>query len=138
MTGVEPDIIIIDNDDGMVPVAGKSTDMYEEAGEIYGDFIGLADYFKCPVLTLAQPKREAWEKADRGELIYSYDLAHSAKKAHKCFSISSVNFQDEQDEGIFYVDLVRRGESSVKIKVRKDLTRSLFQEIDNNTPKVGQ
>lgn len=89
----------------------------------------------CPVLTLAQPKREAWEKANRGELIYSYDLAHSARKAHKCFSISSVNFQDDQNEGILYVDLVRRGESSVKVKIRKDLSRSLFQEIDGDGTK---
>ena len=102
--------------------------MYDNAGKIYSDLIGLADYFKCPVVTFAQPKREAWELPDKGELIQSYHLAHSAKKAHKCFSLSSLNFKSDSDTGVLYADLFRRGKSNVKIAVKKDLSKCLFFE----------
>lgn len=130
MSGKSPDLIIVDYDDLLVPVSGGSGNMYDDAGEVYSDLIALADYFQCPVLTLAQPKREAWEKANKGEVMYSFDLAHSARKVHACFSLSSINFPDEGNDGILYVDLVRRGDSSIKIPIKKDLSRGLFQEKD--------
>lgn len=128
ITGISPELIIVDYDDCLEPVGGGTDDMYNDAGAIYTDLIGLADYFKCPVLTLAQPRREAWEKANKAELIHAYDLAHSARKAHKCYSITSLNMADNSNEGTLFVDMNRRGESSIKIKIKKDLSRGLFQE----------
>lgn len=128
-TGITPDIIILDYDDCLLPTTGKAkkaggeNDMYGDAGQIYSDMLGLAAYFHCPILTFAQPQREAWENANDGKLITFDKLAHSAKKAHKCTSVSSLNFTDESTSGILYVDIVRRGESKVKVKIKKDLSR---------------
>lgn len=113
----------------LVPIRGKQDDLYGDAGEIYSDLKGLADYFAVPVLTFAQPKREAWDKFERGELIVSSDLAHSARKAMRAFSISSLNFKEGEDIGIFYVDRTRRGESGVKIKIRRELSCGLVEEV---------
>lgn len=130
-TGFNPDLIIVDYDDCLLPVRGSRDDMYNDAGEVYSDLIGLADYFKCPVVTFAQPRREAWEKVNNDELIHSYDLAHSARKAHKTYSISSLNFKEGSNEGIFYIDLARRGESGVKIPIVRDLSRGIIRERAN-------
>lgn len=133
---IKPDLIIVDYDDCLNPSVatrggGGGADMYEDAGTIYSDLIKLAAAFACPVLTFAQPKREAWERANKGELIYAYDLAHSAKKAHKAWSISSINFADGKDNGIFFVNYVRRGESNVKVAMTRDLKRARFCENTN-------
>jgi hypothetical protein len=82
----------------------------------------------CPIVTFAQPQRDAWEWPKDGKLITFDKLAHSAKKAHKCYSLCSLNFADDSNEGWLYVDIVRRGESKVKIKVIKDMERSRFIE----------
>lgn len=83
----------------------------------------------CPILTFAQPRRDAWSLADTGELIHSYQLAHSAKKAHKAYSISSMNFPEGALTGILYADLMRRGTSCVKIPIKRDLDRAYIGEI---------
>lgn len=83
----------------------------------------------CGILTFAQPKRESWGLPDIGELIESHHITHSSKKIMKCFSVSSLNFKKDSDEGILYLDLARRGESRVKIKIKKQLSRALFTEI---------
>lgn len=82
----------------------------------------------CPVVTFAQPKRDAWEKADRDEIIVCSDLAHSAKKAHKAYSVSSLNFKKGGDRGKIYIDKCRRGKSNVYIDMKRDLTKSYFGE----------
>lgn len=128
---VTPDVILIDYDDLMLPVGGQSDDMYENSGKIYGDMIGLGDYFKCPVVSFAQPKRDAWDLPDKGELIQSFHLAHSAKKAHKCYSLSSLNFKSDSNTGVLYADLVRRGKSNFKVPLRRDLSRCLFHEPES-------
>jgi hypothetical protein len=134
-TGIKPDIIIVDYDDLVLPVTRtKDNSMYEDAGGVYGDLISLGDYFQCPVFTLAQPQREAWDLITEGKLIEAHYLAHSAMKAHKCFSISSLNFGAGSDNGILYVDMVRRGSSNVKIKLKKELNRAAFVE---NEPGGG-
>jgi hypothetical protein len=120
---VSPDLIIIDYDDCLLPVGGATQDMYENSGKIYSDLIGLGDYFGAPVLTFAQPKREAWGLPDQGELIQSYHLAHSAKKAHKCFSLSSLNFKSDSDNGVLYGYPFRRWKSNTKIHMVRDLSR---------------
>ena len=111
-----------------MPTTGKTSDMYEDAGQVYTDMISLADYFGCPVVSFAQPQRHAWDKANNGELIYSHEMAHSAKKAHKCSSVSSLNFAEGQENGILYVDIVRRGESAVKVGIKRELGRGLIME----------
>jgi len=125
---VKPSLIIIDYDDCLVPVRGSNDDMYGDAGEIYKDLIQLADYFKCPILTFAQPNRESWELANKFELIRKQHLAHSARKAHRAWSISSINFADDKPDGILYLGDNRRGESNVKIPLTRDLARALFKE----------
>lgn len=128
-TGVKPDLIIVDYDDLILPISGfKPDDMYGGAGEIYSDLIQLADYFKCPVYTFAQPQRDAWEWPNEGKLITFDKLAHSALKAHKCYSLCSLNFANDSSSGILYVDIVRRGESKVKIKMKKEMSKSRFIE----------
>jgi len=129
---VNPGIIIIDYDDCLNPVKGPKEDMYNDAGEIYSDLISLADYFKCPCITVAQPRREAWDKVKNGDIIQSYDLAHSAKKVFKCFSLSSINFAESSNQGILYIDLVRRGESSVRIPIYRDFNHAYISEQNFN------
>lgn len=132
--GVKPDLIIVDYDDLMLPtVRTKNDSMYEDAGQVYTDLITLGDYFQCPILTFAQPQREAWDLLSENKVIESHHLAHSAMKAHKCHSISSLNFSPKSDMGAFYVDIVRRGTSGVNIKMKKDLGRSVFHEMDGVT-----
>lgn len=127
--GIKPDLIIIDYDDCFIPVNGKTDSMYEDSGAVYSDMLALAAYFKCPILTLAQPQREAWELPNEGKLIAFNHLAHSARKAHKCFSLSSLNFPDGSETGVLYVDIVRRGESKVKVRIEKDLARNAVWEL---------
>lgn len=130
-----PDLIILDYDDLLLPTGGSKDDMYNDASMVYFDLKGLADYFKCPILTFAQPRREAWELMEKGQLIHSYHLAHSAKKVMQCFSISSLNFRKDSDSGILFVDLNRRGRSNVKIPIVRDLERGRIKE---NLPTVNR
>lgn len=127
-TGVSPDLIIVDYDDLLLPTQGVSDSMYENSGNVYSDLKALADYFQSPIMTFAQPQREGWTAPGMGNLIGSHQLAHSAKKAHNCFSVSSLNFEGDSADGTLFVDIVRRGESKVKIPIRKDLAKSRFFE----------
>lgn len=135
---VTPGLIIIDWDDCLIPSGGSSDNMYMDSGSIYTDFKLLAEYFNCPVVTFAQPTREAWDKPNRGEVINCYEISQSAKKVHYCDSISSMNFPYGKSEGFFYVDLVRRGESSVKFPIKRDFDRALIQEVDQNSGGINQ
>jgi replicative DNA helicase len=130
--GINPSLIIVDYDDLLTPVGGSTNDMYEDAGSIYGELIQLADYFKCPVITFAQTRRDAWDLAE-GEVIVSQHLAHSAKKAHKAYSVSSLNFKKGAQKGKLYIDKCRRGEDGVFIDMERDLSRSYFGEKSKNT-----
>lgn len=122
-TNLNPDLLIIDYDDCLSPIQKtKSDDMYETSSLIYSDLIALAEYLKVPIFILAQPKREGWDKINRGEVVSTTDVAHSYRKVHKCHSISSLNFPDGKDEGILYVDRVRRGTSDVKVRIKKDFS----------------
>ena len=130
-TGKSPDIIIVDYDDLLNPV-GESKSLYEDSGGVYSDLIGVGDYFKCPILTMSQPKREAWyiyDDINNPQLITMQHLANSAMKAFHCTSISTLNFKKGSDEGILNVDVSRRGESKTEIKIRKDYSRSLVKQI---------
>lgn len=129
---VTPDLIIIDYDDCLLPTTIVKDSMYENAGTIYADLISPADYFRCPILTFAQPQRDSWEAGSEAKLITSSKLAHSARKAHRCFSITSMNFDKNSDTGYLYIDIARRGESNVKIPIKKDLSRAKFWEIISN------
>lgn len=83
----------------------------------------------CPLVTFAQPKREAWTKYEEtNKFIVANDLAHSARKAHKCSSISSLNFKPGEREGYMYMDIVRRGESNTMIPITRDLNMGLLRE----------
>ena len=129
LTGKKPDLIIMDYDDLLSATTGV-TEMYEEAGQIYSDLKQLADYFDCPILTFAQPRRDAWLKYhETGDFITCNELAHSAKKAHKAFSISSLNFKKNSDIGYLYVDINRRGVSNKKIKLERNLDKAVFMQI---------
>ena len=140
--GIKPDLIIIDYDDLLLPIGGSKDDMYNDASQVYFDMKGLADYFACPILTFAQPNRTAWELMEKGELIHSYHMAHSAKKIMQAYSVSSLNFQKPKDgerpppHGILFVDLNRRGESSVKIPITRELNKGRIterlQEVSKN------
>ena len=131
--GVSPDLIIIDYDDCLRSTNDKvgNDQMYLDAGNVYTDLKQLAEYFKCPILTFAQTTRNSWEKYKNKELISCYDIAHSAKKIHLCDSITTINFTPGENEGILYVDLVRRGESYIPIPVRRDYDKSLLEENPN-------
>jgi hypothetical protein len=134
--GVKPDLIILDYDDCLLSTNrgnrkkdGGGTDMYMEASDIYADIKALADYFKCPILTMAQPNRPAWNKYQATEqMIDAADLAHSGKKAMKATSISSINFKRDEDDGFFYMDIVRRGVGNKRIPLRRHLEKAAFTE----------
>ena len=82
----------------------------------------------CPVLTFSQPQRAGCDKPMEDSVITMTDLAHSIRKAHKAFSVSSLNFKKGAAKGTLYIDKCRRGQSSVWIPFERDLDRSLFQE----------
>jgi len=135
-TGLSPDLIIIDYDDCLLPVSGKKDDLYDNSGEIYADLKGLAEYFSCPLVSFSQPKREAWEKPNNNEILLACDLAHSARKAHRASSISSLNFARGSETGTLYMDMVRRGEDDIKIPLFRDLSRGRIIEMRNSTQPV--
>ncbi len=126
----KPRLIIVDYDDCLNPIEG-SDDMYLRSGNIYSDLISLGEYFGCPIWVPAQPNRESWKLAEEGKMIESSHLAHSALKAMKATSISSINFTKESDHGILYMDFVRRGKSFGKIPIKRDLSRSHIYESNN-------
>jgi hypothetical protein len=114
------------------PIEGKTDNQYHDSGGIYSDLIGVGDYFKCPVLTFAQPSRPAWNvynDKQNPRLIHMGDLAHSAMKAHHCTSITTLNFKTDSNDGIMYVDISRRGESHKEIKIRKNYSVGLVKQI---------
>lgn len=123
-------LIIVDYDDCVIPVSGKTGSMYEDAGLVYTDLIQLGGYIGAPVFSFAQPNRPAWNKYhETGEFVLSDDLAHSAMKAHAAHSISSLNFKTKKDShGWFYLDLNRRGRSEVQIPIYRDFSRAVFAE----------
>lgn len=131
-TGKSPDLIIIDYDDCLLPSTGRrgnGEDQYYASGQIYTDLIGLANSFNVPILTFAQPGRQAWNYYEKEGLPITSDmLAHSAMKAMRCHSISSINFKKGSNEGILYLDINRRGMGDKKIPIVKDLDRAHFGE----------
>jgi replicative DNA helicase len=125
---VKPDVIIIDYDDCLLPTTKIKDNMYLEGSQIYADLKALADYFDCPIFTFAQPNRAAFNKVEHDEMIESSDLAHSAKKAMKATSISSLNFKKDDAFGWFYMDIVRRGVGNKKIPLKRILEKAAFVE----------
>lgn len=119
-------LIIVDYDDLLLPTS-NARDQYEASGDIYFDLVKLAKYFDCPVLTLSQPRRDAWTKAYRGELVSSEDISHSAKKVHNAYSISTLTKTSHDGSSyILYTDMVRRGKSGIRINLKSDLDRAKF------------
>ena len=135
LTGKSPDLIIIDYDDCLLPSTGRKgngEDQYYASGQIYTDLIGLANSFDVPILTFAQPGRQAWNYYEKeGAPITSDMLAHSAMKAMRCHSISSINFKKGQNKGILYLDINRRGMGDKKIPIVKDLDKAYFGEAQD-------
>jgi hypothetical protein len=133
--GVKPDLIILDYDDCLLPTPrgkGKVSDSYEESGDIYTDLIQLANNFHCPILTFSQPGRAAWTKMRTTDTpVFSEDVAHSARKIHRAFSISSLNFKPGEDKGTMYIDRMRRGQDGISIPMYRDLFRGVIREVKN-------
>jgi hypothetical protein len=127
-TGLKPKMISIDYDDCLFPSSGRTGSLYEDSAIVYSDIKQLADFFACPVLTFAQPQREAWEFPEQDKLLQAQNLSHSSMKAFDATSISSINFKEGEEYGILFADLVRRGESKVKITIKRDLERAKFYE----------
>jgi len=133
-----PDLIIVDYDDCLVSSRRFKNDnggesMYGESGQIYTDLKLLADYFKCPLLTFSQVNRAGWGQAGKKGLITADHIAHSARKCHRATSIASINFASNEDEGVLFLDMCRRGQSKVKIPMKRDLGKCLFWEEYNST-----
>jgi len=127
--GISPDILVIDYDDCLLPVGGKTKDsMYLDSANIYKDLINLGNYFGCPVLTLAQPKREAWDLAAEGHTIMPHHVAHSSKKVHKAWSVSSLNFKPGENDGYLYGGKVRRGKTARTVPLTRNLEKSYIGE----------
>jgi len=125
----KPDFIIIDYDDCLLPSSGSKDSLYEDSGDIYSDLIRLAVKWDVPILTFSQPVRDAWSKPDKGEAIEPNDLAHSARKAHRSWSISSLNFKTGSEEGFFYLGFNRRGKSGVRIPLKRKLEIMYMGEV---------
>jgi len=127
----KPDFIIVDYDDCLLPTTGGKDSLYEDSGDIYSDLIKLAVKWQVPILTFSQPVRDAWNKPDKGEVIEPNDLAHSARKAHRSWSISSLNFKTGSEEGFFYLGFNRRGKSGVRIPLKRKLDVMYIGEIQS-------
>jgi len=131
------DLIIIDYDDLLKPVKSKGS-MYEDSGVIYEDMIALAEYFECPILTASQTNRGGWLKSEKGELITSFDTAHSGQKRMHCFSIMTLS-TDKQGILNLYLDTVRIGKQGQIVQFDVDLSRCRYKEYNptgNIIPKL--
>jgi replicative DNA helicase len=128
----KPDLIIIDYDDLLIPTkpTGKQ---YEDVGLIYEDMIALGEFFKCPILTPAQTNRLGWIKSQKGEIITSAEMAHSALKKMYCNTIVTLNPQG-YDRLILYVDTVRLGTLDKEIDIICDLSRNRYAEYKEGKP----
>lgn len=127
------DLIIVDYDDYILPVKTGDQSDYNNAGYVYDDLIYLANYFSCPLLTFSQTVRAAWDSYDKEDILISAaDVAHSAKRVHKCYSFSSINFKNRADSGILYVDRNRKGPGSTLIHIKRDLSKAKFYQDDGD------
>ena len=132
----KPHLIIVDYDDYLLPIKQGDSSDYNNAGYVYDDLIKMADYFKCPIFTFSQTVRASWDAYEKeGNLITSGDVAHSAKRIHKCYSFSSLNFKKKAEHGVLYVDMNRKGPGGKLIPLKRDLSRAFFGQ-DLESPEI--
>lgn len=130
--------------DNMQFIPGKLIDSYKQAKDIkVGDTITTIDWYahdrhlsyKTVVGTMkVHTKNEpvyCFHVQETGNFMLSNGIlsSNSAKKAHKAYSISSINFPKGADRGTLLVDIARRGVSNTRIPIYRDFSRALVEEV---------
>ena len=125
----KPDLLIIDWDDSAKPTKNWKN-MYDNSGQIYDDFIEIGNFFKCPVFTMAQPRRDNNRGDD--DMISVDDISHSNKKIFKATSVTSLNFKRDSDKGFLYVGKNRYGIVNKRVNIVKNMAQAIFEEDEDD------
>jgi replicative DNA helicase len=136
--GFEPDLIIVDYGDLMVPVT-RGRSKYEDMQSVFAELRDFATEINLPLWTATQSNREGL-KAKRVRLDH---IADSLGKAMTADLIVGISRPDKDEAASFGEDIVtgdvaemkvlkfRRGPEGDVIKVRTDFRLSRFVETDN-------
>ena len=87
-TGFQPDFIIIDYADLILPNSMKRTGLYQDGGEVFEQLRGLAYEYKVPVLTATQLGRTAIELPP--DEVNESHISESQKKMNTCDNIIGI------------------------------------------------
>lgn len=87
-TGFQPDFIIIDYADLVLPNSMKRTGLYQDGGEVFEQLRGLAYEYKVPVLTATQLGRTAIELPP--DEVNESHISESQKKMNTCDNIIGI------------------------------------------------
>ena len=130
-TGFEPDLILMDYADKLLPASGKRSDsMYQNGGAVYSDLVGLADSLGCPILSASQTQRHAYFLP----VIELDNLAESAMKADIAYSIITIcqtRDEEKKDQARLYTAKVRNGVTGEMVYMGWDKKRCLISEATN-------
>ena len=87
-TGFQPDFIIVDYADLLLPNSLKRNNLYQDGGEVFEQLRGLAYEYKVPVLTATQFTRTAIELGP--DDVNESHISESQKKMNTCDNIIGI------------------------------------------------
>lgn len=87
-TGFQPDFIIVDYADLLLPNSLKRNNLYQDGGEVFEQLRGLAYEYKVPVLTATQFGRAAIELGP--DDVNESHISESQKKMNTCDNIIGI------------------------------------------------
>jgi len=87
-TGFQPDFIIVDYADLLLPNSLKRNNLYQDGGEVFEQLRGLAYEYKVPVLTATQFGRAAIELGP--DEVNESHISESQKKMNTCDNIIGI------------------------------------------------
>lgn len=130
--GVNPDLIIIDYDDLVLP-KNKVGDLVKDGTALYGDFIELSRYFNCPVLVISQAGTEGIRQQTQSGHLNMIEISGARQKLKDASSVITINFNPNQpDEGYLHLEKARFGKDKIRAHVMRDLGRCFVSEVSLN------
>lgn len=109
-SGFEPEIIVIDYGDLLLPNSGKRESLYADGGAVFEALRGLSYEFNCPVVTATQFNRNSGEKTPSE--VNEYDISESHKKImtlDTCIAIVATPGMRAQGQAAFKTLKARMG-----------------------------
>ena len=109
-SGFEPEIIIVDYGDLLLPNSGKRESLYADGGAVFEALRGLSYEFNCPVITASQFNRNSGEKTPSE--VNEYDISESHKKImtlDTCIAIVATPGMRAQGQAAFKTLKARMG-----------------------------